>query len=114
LTVTSGLAVWKAAIQVVCATDMEEAPLPVRRPLRPEAVAPPVVAGAAASFAAQPLKASTEAATRASGATSFFENMCDSSRASVSDRCRAARGLVVLPISLVTVGSDRDEIPPGR
>ena len=80
--VTPGLAVWKAAIQVVCATDMEEAPLPVRRPLRPEA-APPLVAGAAASLAAQPLKAITEAATRASGAASFFENMCDSSRASV-------------------------------
>ena len=47
------------------------------------AAPPPVVAGAA-SFAAQPENAITEAATRASGATIFFEDMCESSRASVA------------------------------
>ena len=75
MTVTPLFAVWKAAIQVVWAAFIEDAPLPVSVPFRPDAEAAPVEAApvfaGVPSLAAQADKARAEAVRMASGAPIF-------------------------------------------
>jgi hypothetical protein len=52
VTVTSGLAVWKPAIQLSCAAPTADEPAPTRVPVRADAAS----SGASPSFAAQALR----------------------------------------------------------